>query len=384
MRKLKDIYFRLKSRIKRIGLINILWIYLKKIRYGYVVYKRILDKYGKDTQIYIEHYPGTGDIYITCALLESYRQKCGDNRPYVVTIIGEGSAKIVRLLGIDHVELLSQDESDLLITFYRFVGNVIPNITILHYAPIAMHTRITDSLAGYNELDFMSMYLATVFPGVTWEDAVHFPDVAGDGEIREYFDEKGLVPGKTVVLFPFANTIEHLPWHLWEELARRLRERGFSVCTNVEPGGPVVPGTSGIFVPYHHLREFVNQAGFVVGLRSGIFDIIADTECTKFVLYPTPNVYKFGVGTIFDYFSLLKMGLCGNVIEYEFERIYAREAFAVLYGDICAVANEVPLLTKRQFRESTEAFSMNHVHRYQGKGEVEYSQTFSVGPTNNK
>ena len=85
-----------------------------------------------------------------------------------------------------------------------------------------------------------------------------------DGKV-EYFDEKGLKKGKTVVLFPNANTIEDLPWHCWEHFARRVRELGFTVCTNVEPDGDIISGTCDVFVPYPHLKSFVESLENGVG-----------------------------------------------------------------------------------------------------------------------
>lgn len=324
-----------KNRIKCISIISIFFIYFKKIGRGFEVYRDLLNQYGNDTHIYIEHYPGTGDIYITCALLEAYRSKQQIIGDYVLTVIGQGGKKIAKLLGIQDIVLLSQNDSDCLIFFLKFIGpKHLPNIEILHYCAVAMHTCVSDMLAGYQGLDFMSMYLSTVFPGVTWADAVGFGEPEDMSTVEEYFDCKGLIPGETVILFPFANTIQDLPWHLWERLARHLRENGFTVCTNIEPGREPVPGTCDVFVPYQYLRAFAERAGYVVGIRSGIFDIISNANCRKFVLYPTPNIYKFGVGTIFEYFSLRKMGVCTDAFEYDFERIYDKNAFHIVYRDL--------------------------------------------------
>lgn len=332
--RLKRAYQSARDRLKRIGPIHIIWDMCKTIRNGKKTYNNIIAKYGEDIQIYVEHYPGTGDVFITCALLKAYHFKKYGDKPYVVTAIGKGAQKIEELLCAENIEVLTQKDSDDMISYFRFMGDL-PNFTILHFGPIAMHTRILDTMAGFNGLDFMSMYLNTVFKNMTWDEANDFPRV-GETLIDEYLDEFCLEHGKTVVLFPYANTIGDLPIELWEELARHLREIGFSVCTNVEPGGPPIPGTYGVFVPYKHIKMFVERAGYVISLRSGMCDIIANTKCRKYILYPTPNFYKFGVGSFFDYFSLIHMKIGVNVREYEFERIYARNMFKYVFWDICA------------------------------------------------
>lgn len=328
---------KIKAALKKVSIIKILWNY-HRVNRGFKVYQNILAEFGQDAQIYIEHYPGTGDVYLTCALLEKYRKKNDIHGNYALTVIGKGATKIARLFSINNIKTLTQTESDDLINFIRFMApEQFPNIKILHYSPTAMHTAVLDMLASYHGLDFMTMYLTTVFPNISREDACDFPPSQNIEEIQEIFDAKGLIPGKTVVLFPFANTIENLSWHAWERMARNLREKGFTVCTNVEPEKPAVLGTCDVFVPYSQLQAFVDMAGYVVGLRSGIFDIIARTSCQKFILYPTPNYYKFGVGTFYDYFSLKNMGISDDAHEYQFERIYETRIFRKVTEDVIRI-----------------------------------------------
>ena len=332
---MKIIFERLKALLRRRPMLVFFFYYFVRMRRGFNTYRTILKKYGSDTQIYVEHYPGTGDVYITCALLDGYITQTKGNEKYVVTIIGMGAVKVAKLLGIQNTMLLTQTETDDLLLFYRFIGrDFCPNLTVLHYSPIMFHTSVLDQLAGYNGLDFMTMYQATVFPGVSWTHAKKLPVTASQEKIDEYFDEKGLVPEKTILLFPNANTIEPLEIDLWETLARKLREDGYMVCTNVEKGGHPIPGTEAIFVPYADIIPFSERCACLIGLRSGIFDMLADSSCRKIILYPTPNFYKFGVGTIFDYFSLVKMGFAKNTYEFEFERINRKWMFYILYDMI--------------------------------------------------
>lgn len=353
-------------KLSNVGPLGILWTYKTSILRGKQVYIRLTRKYGERSRIYVEHYPGTGDIYITCALLKKYHIIHHPDEDYIVTLIGNNSKKIATLLRIELVEVLTQQESDDMIRYLSFMGSNISNVTILHYAPSALYTRVLDELACYNGLDFMTMYMNTVFKGMDWQrDSVPFYKQEGAIEVaQEYLDLRNLRSGHTVVLFPYANTVEHLPINLWEELARHLREVGFSVCTNVQPGGEPIPGTAPIFVPYNVLTAFVELAGIVIGLRSGIFDILAEAECEKYILYPTPNHFKFGVGTIMDYFSLANMGIGVKIHEYEFERIYTKEGLKTVFFDICDHAG---ITIRRQYYERSgdypcpELFVNNHL-----------------------
>ena len=356
----RNVWIRLKKHLKSRPMVVFFWNYFIRMRRGYRVYRSILKTCGDDVQIYVEHYPGTGDIYITCALLEAYLEQTGDHRNYIVTIIGKGSVKIAKLLGIQNTVLLTQRQSDDLLMFYRFMGpEAVKNITVLHYSPIMFHTSVLDQMASYNGLDFMTMYLAAVFPGVSWDQAKKFPPCSDPERIEEYFDERGLIPEKTVVLFPYANTIQPVNEAEWEKLARKLREDGYMVCTNVEKGGAVIPGTETIFVPYADIVPFAERCGCLVGLRSGIFDMLADSQCRKVVLYPTPNYFKFGVGTIFDYFSLVNMGIAKNAYEIEFERINTtyvfRDAYHLIHDLMSGNTPELPPRKKYNLKISKDA-----------------------------
>lgn len=360
---------KIRWKLSNIGPIGILWTYETSILHGKQVYTRLTRKYGEQFRIYVEHYPGTGDIYITCALLKKYHITHHPGENYIVTLIGNNSKKIATLLRIELVEVLTQQESDDMIRYLSFMGSNISNATILHYAPSVLYARILDELACYNGLDFMTMYMNTVFKGMDWkQDSVSFYKPDGTAEVaQEYLDSRNLRPGRTVILFPYANTVEHLPADLWEELARHLREIGFSVCTNVQPDGEAIPGTVPVFVPYDVLTDFAELAGNVVGLRSGVFDILAETDCEKYILYPTPNYFKFGVGTIMDYFSLANMGIGIKIHEYEFERIYTKEGLKMVFFDIC---DRTGIKVRRQYYERSgdylypELFVNNHPDEY--------------------
>lgn len=65
-RKTRSIRECIRRKLSNIGPLGILWSYKKTIANGKKVYVRLMKRYGANTRIYIEHYPGTGDVYITC------------------------------------------------------------------------------------------------------------------------------------------------------------------------------------------------------------------------------------------------------------------------------------------------------------------------------
>ena len=287
---------------------------------GLAVYLRLREKYGENARFYVNHYPGTGDIYLTSMFMPAWAKRRPDERA-VVTVIGKGGEKVARLFPLQDVEVLSQLDTKALIRFYELCGDRIRiPVEILHYHATAMISGILERFAGYKGLDFLSIYLGIVFPGLTPEDAAKPAFSEDDPKIDALFDQYSLQRGRTVLLVPYANTIDELSDQFWSYLVAALKERGYSVCTNVSGDEKPLPGTEGVFVPYKGLKQFLETAGATVQLRCGLTDMIAGFDCKKVILYPVDNFFQFGTGSIYDYFSLKNMGLSMDAVEIEFSR----------------------------------------------------------------
>ncbi len=61
---------------------------------------------------------------------------------------------------------------------------------------------------------------------------------------------------------------------------------------------------------------FLNAAGFFVGVRSGLCDVISTSRCKKIILYEKEGY--FYRCSPYDYFSLEKMRLCQDAVEFEY------------------------------------------------------------------
>ena len=293
---------------------------------GAIIYKKLVEKYGK-CRIYINHYPGTGDVYITSRLFRAWSEKtCSPDYVPVFTVIGASARKVALLFSIENVEQLTQNDTNALIKFYELCGNKLDlPIEIMHYHANAMNTGILDTMASVHDLNFLRIYLDIVFPGLTWEDATPIKENASNEKARTIMKEHGLTEGKTVLLAPDTHSITPLSVQFWNYLVNGLKEKGYSVCTNLgSPDEEPLEGTEGVFIPYSELYDFLKLAGTTIQLRSGLTDLICEAECRKIILYPIESHYIFGQGTLYDYFSLSRMRLCSDAEEYEFTRIRER------------------------------------------------------------
>lgn len=81
------------------------------------------------------------------------------------------------------------------------------------------------------------------------------------------------------MLSPYSNTLADLPNIFWDELARKLKQAGFAVCTNSDgKTEAAIEGTSSIFVPLTIAPQFIAYAGYFIGVRSGFCDVISGTD----------------------------------------------------------------------------------------------------------
>lgn len=324
---------RIKLLLKKKGLIRIIWNVMTKIRRGQKVYEYILGKYGEKCKIYVGQHPGTGDVYIQAMFLQEIVSSSEEK--YVFTVIGSAASKIAHIWGIKTIECLSLQQSNDLISYARFMTRIKRlNIDILHYHPMEyFYDAYLGYLRNYRGLNFFKMMSLAVFNhnGVYPSSLPKFE--ANIEKIRNLNKKYHLIPGKTVLLAPYANSLNMLPMEFWIKLAKKLNNLGYRVCTNsFGKDEPIIEGTCGLALEYNDLIAFLEQAGAVISLRSGLSDCISSAKCKKIILYPKQQLYEImgGIGSSKDYFSLNNMKLCDDAIEYEIDFSNTKELKKVI------------------------------------------------------
>lgn len=276
---------------------------------GKDIYEKIT---GKETNkdIIICPYPGTGDIYLAGIYLDEYARQniIGE---YIVVVCSGACLKIASLFGLN-AKFVTDKEIWEMLVFARSCGLVNKNVHIINDgfnngSPLVR-------LRGYKGIDLNTMFSKCVFKLKKKSGKINIKQNNSDALFEKY----GLEKGKTVMLSPYANTINMIPEDFWERLSTILKESGYTVCTNVASDKEIaVRGTKGIFVPYEMIIDFLDKAGYFIGLRSGLCDIISSTKAKVFIFYP--KGIHTGYGSFFDYFSLEHMGLRkDNLMETEY------------------------------------------------------------------
>ena len=97
----------------------------------------------------------------------------------------------------------------------------------------------------------------------------------------------GFQKGKTVLLSPYSRAIDIQEKQLFSLLAKKLNELGFSVFTNLSDRNHCpISGTKALFCTLDQVIHFVRSGGYVIGVRSGLLDLLAYTKCKMVAIYP--------------------------------------------------------------------------------------------------
>lgn len=101
--------------------------------------------------------------------------------------------------------------------------------------------------------------------------------------IEELINNGTIRPGKTILLNPYANSMNGVSDDFWVNLAKLLRNKGYNILTGVCGSQKAINGTVAINFPLERTVSLVEACGWVIGLRSGFLDLCA-LSSTKIVV----------------------------------------------------------------------------------------------------
>lgn len=281
----------------------------ERILVGKRVYEEIRSNYPEET-IFVRPWQGTGDIYLLGAYMDEMLENHGVDR-YVLTVPAMSIKKTIELFGVNTI-LCRQEDAFKMLQFGRMMGFDKLGIVSLNDN---LGQRDLIRIRGYKGLDSHTLFQKLVFRCRERVTDFHFYQENSD----EIFERYRLPKGRTVLLSPYAVTIDDIPMERWERMAEKLMQKGAVVCTNVgsDKEAPI-KGTQGIFIPYKQVVDFVEKAGGFIGLRNGLCDIISSSHTRLAAIYPKNKPQKNSF--YYRCYSLEKMGLrCENLLELEYD-----------------------------------------------------------------
>jgi len=297
-----------------------------KVR-GLFWYRRIIKGHLPNCTIFVAPYTGTGDIYLTGLFFNEYIRR-NNIADYVFAVVSGACRKVAEMFDIKNVIVLPHQISDDIISLERSTGKKL-NIVTLNDGWLGDPLQW---LRGFKGLHFEKMFRYFVFG--FGDDIAHElpPRKVYSDEIDELFKKYGLVKGETVVLSPYSNTLFDLPDDALEAIVAHCKGLNLTVCTNCAGTEKPVAGTPAVFFPLNQAIAFMDAAGYFVGVRSGLCDIISSSTCKKIILYEKEGL--FYQSSQFEYFSLAKMGLCDDAVEIEYREDLKERVLRTIFGEL--------------------------------------------------
>lgn len=261
---------------------------------------------------------GTGDVYYTCSMLQSYVDaSCIDAFTLVVPDI-PSCVRVAAAFGVERIAPRSIMQIAALYKAWEFLGGgrmgMKAVLNLGSRLPRKLHVdRCDGELSPWMHWLNCMRYQYFTFDGPC---ALSAPRQKTGRDVETRYRAMGFRPGRTVLLSPYANAFRSSlgETEFWELLAQRLQERGYDVATNCAANEQPIAGTEPFCVPYDEILTFLQYAGGFVGIRSGLCDIAGSAEqCTMAILY------ERNVGISMDMWSLRKMGLQRTAVELLYE-----------------------------------------------------------------
>ncbi len=283
---------------------------IKVLKNGNECYERLISENSNLERIFLCPYPGTGDIYMACSFLPRYLEnnKISD---YVILVIGNSCKRVAELFEKDKVLSVTRDQSEALLQFWEFCGEETIIKPLLYWGWRTKRYLYADH---HPQISFTEMFLYDVFEFES-RPQIAKPMQEEKDAVRETFNASGLKEGKSVIIAPYAGSfVSEISPQVWIRIVELLRDSGFYVCTNCsnENERPI-EGSERVFFSYYQAIPFVELAGYFIGIRSGLCDVISSAKCRKVIMYE--DAFN---ATRISYFGLEKMGLCESDI-YELD-----------------------------------------------------------------
>lgn len=283
---------------------------------GRSIYRRIV-RSNPGKKVLLCPYTGTGDIYLIGTFLDEYleKEKISD---FVLVVVSVACLKVAKIFQYENIYRINGLlECRDLCTYFRACPDEC-DLTILNDSWADMYTNPVGWFRGLHGMNFTEMFRIFVFDLDRTAKPKHPSFINVTERIEEIMKPLDLLPGKTVIVSPYSTTLSDMPMWVWENIVKKLVNKGFKVCTNVgNDSEKAIEGTVPLFFPLDIAPQLVSYAGFFVGVRSGLCDVISGANAKKIILYDKDSF--FVNCSAYDYFSLNLMGLSEDAIEIQYD-----------------------------------------------------------------
>lgn len=294
-----------------------------------MVYERYRKQWGADTWLFLIPIKGLGDMYFIFGYLQTYIEKHKIEN-WKVLAVNKNAVPIGKLFGISDITIIPVGELHILNDFGYLVGYQRAKILCTHWADKKgeLITNIHKNMPQY-AIPFNITYEYAVFgEKLKFTPPSYLPDRK---RIETAFSTLGLQKGKTVILAPDSNSLVCMKRTAWDAIIEKLKTAGFCVCTNLtNDKEQPLPGTVGFHFSIEDSIAASEIAGYFIGMRSGLCDVISNADCKKIFLY----THSVRLKNVEEVFSFGKMGIGKKICEICVESIKEQDLADIIFQEI--------------------------------------------------
>ncbi len=218
-----------------------------------------------------------GDTYLLAALMPDFLSKTNSKE---AVFIGYEWAKCLfsqfdmnfRFITVDKAPSIYWNAySRFLIKFKK--GNVLPG-----QCSSINPFRIKSNKQMLRDFSILTLHSDDIIAAKP-KNSHHTPDYSNKYAYK--FNEKA------AILFPYSYTVKMIPLDFWKRVAENLTKTGYSVLFNIGPNEEKINGYQSVSLDLCELSEITESVSLIIGMRSGIIDLISNTKTPKIIIYST-------------------------------------------------------------------------------------------------
>lgn len=249
-----------------------------KVIVGEKYIKNIHKKYGEHTTVLFMR-GATGDVYIQFMTMNNWLRE-NNIKSYVIVSDSLSIDSVSKLFPhVDYVAIRGYI-ADSIEKAYMLLGADYLKLKVLLPWTYSLYfnrcrVRMTEK---FNFIDSYKWYVYGLKNQMEFQKPKF--DSISNSELKKY----GIIKGRTIIISPEANSVTLLSVKFWNNLIDIFTKKGFRVLVNVKETKKYHANT--IFFEYKKGVSLLENAGYFIGIRSGLCDIMSTAKCKKVIIYP--------------------------------------------------------------------------------------------------
>ena len=192
-------------------------------------------------------------------------------------ISGDPDSPVYQCFGMKRNELIYEKEKHIYIMnkFYTTYAGFKFRKKYPQLVPVTIFAYVRTDLFDYNRIIRFSDVVKVIYqlPKSTTPDKC--VSLSSGGLAEKLLAEGVIIPNRTVLMNPYANSVKELSLDLFEKIVKELTNWGINVIVSAQKGKRRISNAYHLDFTLDEAIPLCNAVGFVIGARSGFMDLVS-------------------------------------------------------------------------------------------------------------